>query len=157
VQQRAPLVFARRGVVPEFKLKTTLPTGKPYRSVGRVYVTGNERKDAQRVHRIVADRSSGVYFGYDLIIQPSVIPGSYLISVRSLSKKLSDLLPLNGLNLTSGGKEVGPEFSPHRLPKYPDDITVMESDTVALDILYNPQTKTEIVDFIKIKRPQDFS
>ncbi len=158
--EKSSVYFNRSDVVLTFNLKTTLPDGRPYQAIGRSYITGNgEGQDEHRVHRIVVDHSIGVYFGYDLIIKPSGTLGKYLVSVHPLSRTLSELTLLNSSEYDSKVKQLARKFKANQLPKYPNDMTVGDGDTIALDILYNPQTKTKIIDFIKVttEKPQDFT
>jgi GWxTD domain-containing protein len=147
--QQSSVSFNKQGVSLIFKIESSSPDAKK-QSFGSVYFTGYDENEKQsRVHRILTDRESGTYFGYDLIVESADAPGKFKISFKPLSiDPPVHLIKLNDLKAGS-------------LPKYPEAMTVEDGDTIALDILYNPQTKVKIADLIKVttKKPQssDFS
>ena len=147
--QQSSVSFNKQGVTLIFKIESSSLDAKK-QSFGSVYFTGYDENEKQsRVHRILTDRESGTYFGYDLIVESADAPGKFKISFKPLSIDPSvHLIKLNDLKAGS-------------LPKYPEAMTVEDGDTIALDILYNPQTRVKIADLIKVttKKPQssDFS
>jgi GWxTD domain-containing protein len=141
--QHSSVSFNKKGISVVFKVETSSPETTK-QSFGSVYFTGtDETEKTSRVHRVLADRESGAYFGYDLVIEAGDEPGKFKVSVRPLSINPPETLRLSDLTLRS-------------LPKYPEDMTVEDGDTIALELLYNPQTKVKITDLIKIttKKPQ---
>lgn len=141
--QHSSVSFNKKGISVAFKVETSTPE-TTRQTFGSVYFTGyNDTEKESRVHRVLADRESGLYFGYDLVIESSSEPNKFKVSFRQLSMTPPETLRLSDLTMRS-------------LPKYPEDLTVEDGDTIALDLLYNPQTKVKIVDLIKIttKKPQ---
>ncbi|HSK73157.1 MAG TPA: GWxTD domain-containing protein [Pyrinomonadaceae bacterium] len=141
--QHSSVSFNKKGISVVFKVETSTPETTK-QTFGSVYFTGyDETEKESRVHRVLADRESGLYFGYDLVIESGSEPNKFKVSFRPLSMTPPETLRLSDLTMRS-------------LPKYPEDLTVEDGDTIALDLLYNPQTKVKIVDLIKIttKKPQ---
>lgn len=141
--QHSSVSFNKKGISVVFKVETSSPEATR-QTFGSVYFTGYDDGEREsRVHRVLADRESGAYFGYDLVIESGAAPGKFKVSVRPLSITPPETLRLSDLTLRS-------------LPKYPADLTVEDGDTIALELLYNPQTKVKIADLIKIttKKPQ---
>jgi GWxTD domain-containing protein len=142
--QQSSVSFNKKGISIIFNIKASSPEASK-QSLGSVYFTGYEDGEKEsRVHRVLADRESGAYFGYDLVIESdSSAPNKFKVSVRPLSINPPEQMRLGDLTARS-------------LPKYPEDMVVEDGDTIALDVLINPQTKVKIVDLIKIttKKPQ---
>ena len=144
--QQASVSFNKKGISVIFKIETSSPEATK-QSFGSVYFTGyNETEKESRVHRVLADKASGVYFGYDLVIESQAEPNKFKVSIKPLSINPPEQMRLSDLTIRS-------------LPKYPEDMIVEDGDTIALDVLVNPQTKVKIVDLIKIttKKPQNTS
>lgn len=87
--------------------------------------------------RYITDSKSKILFGYELEILSENEPGKFRIAIRPLSR-----IGLDSLK----------DYKVMSIPKYPGDITVNDGDTISLGILENPQTKIEIVEYIKITR-----
>lgn len=136
--QQSSVNFNKKGVSVIFKIETTSPDASK-QSFGSVYFTGYDETEKQsRVHRVIGDKTNGVYFGYDLIIETDAgAPNKFKVSFKPLSKNPPEQMRLIDTAIRS-------------LPKYPEDMIVEDGDTIALDILFNPQTKVKIVDLIKI-------
>ncbi len=100
----------------------------------QMYVEKNENKT---LHRVLSDRESGLYFGYDLKVDFDPGTRKSILSVKPLSIKPNAERELKDLALGS-------------LPSYPDVMLVGDGDTIRLDILEEPRTKVKIVDIIKI-------
>jgi len=141
--QQSSVSFNKKGISVIFKIQTSSPDASK-QSFGSVYFTGYDDKEKESiVHRVLADRESGAYFGYDLVIESGDAPNKYKVSIKPLSINPPEQMRLSDLTVRS-------------LPKYPGDMIVEDGDTIALDVLVNPQTKVKIVDLIKIttKKPQ---
>ncbi len=141
--QQASVSFNKKGISVIFKIETSAPDAIK-QSFGGVYFTGyDDTEKESRVHRVLADKASGEYFGYDLIIESDAIPNKYKVSIKPLTISPPENMRLSDLTARS-------------LPKYPEDMIIEDGDTIALDVLVNPQTKVKIVDLIKIttKKPQ---
>ncbi len=141
--QHSSVSFNKKGISVVFKVETSSPETTK-QSFGSIYFTGyDETEKESRVHRVLADRESGAYFGYDLVIESDAVPNKFKVSIKPLSITPPENMRLSDLTLRA-------------LPKYPEDMTIEDGDTIALDLLYNPQTKVKIIDLIKIttKKPQ---
>lgn len=141
--QQASVSFSKKGISVIFKIETSAPDATK-QSFGGVYFTGyDDTEKESRVHRVLADKASGEYFGYDLVIESDAIPNKYKVSIRPLS-----ITPPENMRLS--------DLTARSLPKYPEDMIIEDGDTIALDVLVNLQTKAKIVDLIKIttKKPQ---
>lgn len=107
--------------------------------------------DRNIVHRVMIDRKSKIYFGYDLEIFASADAKQFEVSVSPLTLKDVDsvVAKIGGLK----------DILPRSLPKYPGKINIQSGDTIVLDILENLQTKEKISDLIKITqgKSKDFS
>ncbi|MDQ6786333.1 MAG: GWxTD domain-containing protein [Acidobacteriota bacterium] len=144
--QQSSVSFNKKGISLIFNIKTTSPDASR-QSFGSVYFTGyDDGEKESRVHRVLADRASGEYFGYDLVVEADAAPNKFKVSIRPLSITPPEQMHLNDLTARS-------------LPKYPEDMIVEDGDTISLDVLVNPQTKVKIADLIKIttKKPQSDS
>lgn len=141
--QHSSVSLNKKGISVVFKVETSSPEAAR-QSFGSVYFTGyDENEKESRVHRVLADRESGAYFGYDLVIETDAAPNKFKVSIRPLSFNPPETLRLSNLTM-------------RLLPKYPEDMTVEDGDTIALELLYNPSTRVKITDLIKIttKKPQ---
>ena len=149
--QPSAVSLTASGIAIVFNIQRTSPDAKDNKgALGSVYFTDHkEGEDESRVHRIVADRSTGVYFGYDLVIKPAGGPGKHLVSIRPLSKNAPAFTVTHGAKVDSP-EQLTENLTARSLPKYPEDMTIEDGDTIALDILYNPRTKVKIVDLIRI-------
>ncbi|HEX8286921.1 MAG TPA: GWxTD domain-containing protein [Pyrinomonadaceae bacterium] len=141
--QQSSVSFNKKGISVIFKIETSSPDAKK-QSFGSVYFTGyDDAEKESRVHRVIGDKTIGTYFGYDLVVESTGETNKFKVSIRPLSINPPEQLRLNDLTASS-------------LPKYPADMIVEDGDTIALDLLVNPQTKVKIVDLIKVtaKKPQ---
>ncbi len=105
--------------------------------------------DKNIIHRVMIDRKSKIYFGYDLEVFPLEDNKQFEILIKPLSVKdvssvVSRIGNSNDLTLRS-------------LPKYPEKLTIQDGDTIVLDILENPQTKEKVSDFIRVTRSKQKS
>ena len=90
------------------------------------------------IYRIIRNDKNKTYIGYDLEAKEAGEKGKYIVSFKPLSSE-------------SAKKSAEVEgYTAKTLPKYPDSIEVKEGDTIALDVMENPQTKEKVVDYIKI-------
>ena len=101
------------------------------------------------IHRVFLDKRNGLYFGYDLEIQPGGSVGQFKVSVRPLSQDFENNLR-EATCLTERGVKRRQTLFPIPLPKYPDPTFVADGDTIALDLLVNKRAGLTIVDIIKI-------
>ncbi|MGI9036084.1 MAG: hypothetical protein ACR2GD_08605, partial [Pyrinomonadaceae bacterium] len=90
------------------------------------------------IYRILKDDKNKIYFGYDLEVKEASEKGKYTVFIKPLSSE-------------SAKKSAGVEgYKSNTLPKYPDAFEVNEGDTIALDVMENPNTKEKVVDYIKV-------
>lgn len=93
--------------------------------------------------RVFIDTERNVYFGYDLVVEPDVKEKQFKLTFKSLS------VPAERISM-SGNASRNSKLTAMSLPKYPEPQIVQEGDTLALDVLVNPQTGVKIVDLIKV-------
>ncbi|MGI8554752.1 MAG: hypothetical protein ACR2LT_00110 [Pyrinomonadaceae bacterium] len=94
--------------------------------------------DGNIIYRILKDDKNKIYFGYDLEVKEAGETGKYTVFIKPLSSE-------------SAKKSAGVEgYKSNILHKYPDAFEVNEGDTIALDVMENPNTKEKVVDYIKI-------
>lgn len=115
-------------------------------SLGNIY--GYTTSSGNIVHRVMTDRKNKIYFGYDLIVEKQANTEKFLISIKPLSKSPNQLI--FGNNFSTGNKLDYDSFTAQSLPKYPEAFILEDGDTVTLDILENPQTRSKISDIIKV-------
>ncbi len=78
--QQSSVSFNKQGISLIFKIESSSPEATK-QSFGSVYFTGYDENEKQsRVHRILTDRASNTYFGYDLIVESADAPGKFKIS-----------------------------------------------------------------------------
>jgi hypothetical protein len=125
--------FAKAG---GFSFETRLePASPPIQGLGVGGVVGGN----PAAHRWMADSIHHVYFGYDIVIEPS--GPAHLVTIRPLSLTPEQLPPL--ANPSS--------WTMLPLPGYPAPQTVKIGDTIALTLLENRGTGQKIVDYIRIQ------
>jgi hypothetical protein len=138
IAQEASLQFNDIGVSIDFKAeKIARNSSKKFTlddNFNSQMYLGNDRI----LHRVVSDRESGLYFGYDLEVEFDSTNGKIKISVKPLS--IQPIMEKHLKDLAIGS-----------LTKYPESLVVEDGDTITLDILEQPQTKVKIVDIIKVK------
>jgi hypothetical protein len=93
-----------------------------------------------RIHRSMFDKTGGVYFGYNLGVEPAGPPKSYRVVIEPLSGDRISIHTPAGELLTR----------PAAIPKYPPPQIVQEGDTLALDLLVSPDGAQKMVDYIRI-------
>jgi hypothetical protein len=96
-----------------------------------------------RFHRVVPDGSQRRYFAYDVLVEPK--DGSQALQVRI------EPFTLSATQLAEA-QMVDPSWTPIPLLKYPLVPDVRAGDTVAIDLLENPNTGQKVVDYLAFKR-----
>jgi len=83
------------------------------------------------IHRIMANRAKGVYFGYDLEVVPAGSSNDYAVTFGppTDSETSMTLLPL---------------------PKYPESQVVHDGDIIELDLMVSPDGRQRVTDYIEI-------
>lgn len=124
----------------------TNPADDSAKSLGNIYTSNS----GNLVHRIMTDKKNKIYFGYDLLVEKQDKSERFKVSFKPLSKKPFDFgkdnTNVSGFNYYSQFED----FKEKKLPNYPKDIVIEDGDTLTLDLLENPKTKTKISDLIKI-------
>lgn len=155
-------------------VKTEINPAPAKNSLGNIYSSNS----GNVIHRILTDRKNKIYFGYDLTLVKEEETGKFRVSIKPLSKtpdaimnnsrgtmsRATQATRATGYN-SSSRVSVGrnrtaetnvsnspgyTDYTERALPNYPEDFIVADGDTVRLDILENPQTKTKITDVIRI-------
>lgn len=140
VKAQKAIFYLDNGVSVAIKTQTT-PPNETTEGYGNIYGGGDS--DGKIFHRIMTDLKNKIYFGYDLSVEPLAERGKYTVSIKPLTKE-----PKDYYNNASTQKYEG--FTARNLPQYPSGIILSEGDTLTLDILENPQTKSKISDVIVI-------
>lgn len=133
---------------------TTEPPVSGRQTVGSIQIGGEDNV----MHRAFIDAERGIYFGYDLTVEPADQAGRFKLIFKPLS-----VSPGKGLQPSRSPRPVGAQgggssdanrqtapLAALALPKYPEPQTLADGDTLALDVLVNPQTGVKIVDLIKV-------
>lgn len=105
---------------------------------------GGILRDQNTVHRLLFDRNSRSYVGYDLLVTTGDPSGPYRVSFQPLSNT-SDMLSRFAAGLS---------LEPMPPAKYPPPQIVQQSDTIALDIMVSSDGQQKIVDYLQLSPPQ---
>lgn len=149
-------VRSESGVTLVFTSETD-PPGAGQQAVGIIQAVGGNKNV---FHRAFIDNARGMYFGYDIEVEPVSGANQYKLVFKPLSitPKLPPAPPRR-LPRTSGGdgnadakanNRQTAELTALALPSFPEPQIVQIGDTLSLDLLVNPQTGVKIVDLIKI-------
>src|SRR5580704_11534811 len=79
-------------------------------------------------HRFVIDKTTGSYFGYDLVVSLPDANNRYQAVFQ----------PLTGVDRMVAHISENPSLKPMMLPKYPPPQMVREGDVIALDLMVSP-------------------
>lgn len=141
----------KSGITVAIKTETVPPGNTD--SLGSIY--GYTDSSDNIVHRMMTDTKNKIYFGYDVVVEKQDETGKFKVSIKPLSKTPKQLL---NRNITSGGNIPDYDtFTAKSLAKYPEAVILDDGDTITLDILENPQTRTKISDIIKVmSKPSKF-
>lgn len=144
------------GITLVFTSETDPPGAK--REAGGIIQVGGETKN--QFHRAFIDNERGVYFGYDIVVEPVSGGSQYKLVFKPLSiTPESPPRPprspgrgsgAGGNGVTQASNQQNIELAALALPSYPEPQTVQAGDTVSLELLVNPQTGVKIIDLIKI-------
>lgn len=106
--------------------------------------------DENSIHRVLIDKKNKLYAGYDLEITPTADAEQFEVLIKPLSVNQDIAGAINTIGDSNN-------LSLRSIPKYPGKITVKDGDTIALEVLENPQTGEKISDLIKITRKKQES
>lgn len=97
--------------------------------------------DRKSLTRFIVDVKNQSFFGYKLLFSKIGETNQYKLSFKPLG---DDFKPPQApaYDYTN--------FKQKSLSKYPEEITLNDGDTVVLDLLENPKTKSKVQDFIKL-------
>ncbi|HRH43270.1 MAG TPA: hypothetical protein PKY82_16680 [Pyrinomonadaceae bacterium] len=108
--------------------------------------TSTTKNGKYYVHRIIADKINKIYIGYDIELTPQKDEVKYQVSIKPISinpnSLTNKLIKLGSIDVSG--------FTSKKLLKYPDGLIINNGDTISLEILENPQTKSKFMDYIKI-------
>lgn len=153
-KDKGSIVKLKSGLTVVFRSETD-PPGNRQQDIGTYQVAGENNV----IHRAFLDAERGIYFGYDVEIESSVDANKFKLTFKPLSSidyiSISKTITTNspGKNPQTTSRSV--VLKPINLSKYPEPQTIHGGDTVAFDVLINPQTGVKIVDLIKISAPGD--
>jgi hypothetical protein len=99
------------------------------------------------VHRVLIDKTGKFYFGYDLEIEPVLETRQFRVRVLPLSPEFDE--QLKGRK-DFKAKPLDPKSKLAGISESSRMEILNDGDGVALDILFNPETKVKIVDLISV-------
>jgi hypothetical protein len=124
-----------------FKTQTDPPNlAQPFSVMGQI--------EANIMHRVWVDKVAGIYFGYDLEIEPLGETKQFKVSIKPLSQEFTQRLERDGALRALSGRSatlINSGLPLHLQPQIIDD-----GDTVALDVLVNRQTGVKFIDLVTI-------
>ena len=104
---------------------------------------GGIQRDQNTVHRLLFDRNSQSYFGYDLVVSGDAASG-YRVSFQPLSNT-ADMLSRFATGLS---------LQPMPPATYPALQIVRQGETIALDVMASPNGRQKIVDYLDFSPPE---
>jgi hypothetical protein len=105
--------------------------------------TGNVTRVGNTLHRLLVDRNSQSYIGYDLVVSGDAANG-----YQALFQPLSNAPEMLS---TFGG---GLDLKPMPQPKYPAPQRVRQGEAIALDVMVSSDGRGKIVDYLQFSPPQ---
>ena len=94
-----------------------------------------------KFYRYTANTKSHEYFGYEMRVEPASQPGMYRVVFSALAQTAKDLsLP------------DPPSWTMLPAPTFPAPEIVSASDTIAMELYFNPSTGQKIVDYLRVNR-----
>ncbi|MDQ3817745.1 MAG: hypothetical protein M3362_08650 [Acidobacteriota bacterium] len=99
------------------------------------------------IRRVLVDSDGSLYFGYALVIEPVPSSKQFKVSVRPLSPEDErDLRARKSFQ----ARRLHPNYNAAELARSSAPQIINDGDTLALDVLVNPQTGDKITDIITI-------
>jgi hypothetical protein len=105
---------------------------------------GGILRDQNTVHRLLFDKNSGSYFGYDLAILSGDTANGYRVAFQQLSNT-SDMLSRFAAGLM---------LQPMPPATYPAPQLVQRGETIALDVMVSANGRQKIVDYLQLSPPE---
>lgn len=125
----------KSGVFVRFK-SILASTGLSTYDIGRGLGQGGITGVADGIRREMVDSSTGLYFGYDLVVGAGEDKNGYLITFRP---------PVEAERNSMG---TALKYLP--LPKYPPPMVVHDGDVIVLDLMVSPDGKQKLTDYVEI-------
>jgi hypothetical protein len=97
------------------------------------------------LHRVFVDSRSGMFFGYELLVERAAESRYFWVTVRALG---DDYLRELRERPAFRGRRLHPAYNATAFPASPQFLR--DGDTFALDVLHNPRTGTKLVDVIQV-------
>ena len=132
------------GIIVDVKTQMT-PPNKTVGGYSSIYTS--DENSGNRFYRILTDVKNKIHIGYDLVVEPLPEKGKYSVSIKPLSKEPKEFYRFMNASKYMPNYE---GFTLQNLPEYQSGIILSEGDTMTLDILENPQTKSKISDVIVV-------
>jgi len=104
---------------------------------------------ANGVYRVWVDKTGGIYFGYDLAIEPLNDGKQFRVSVNPLNREYAKRLEEDG-RLKSLEERRSASLGNATLSRFPEPRIIDDGDSLALDVLINRQTGVKLVDVMTI-------
>jgi hypothetical protein len=99
------------------------------------------------IRRVVVDSGGTLFFGYALVIEPTLTSRRFKVSVRPLSPEdEQDLRARKSFSTRS----IHPNYNAAGLSRLSTPQIINDGDTFAVDVLVNPQTGDKITDIVTI-------
>jgi hypothetical protein len=99
------------------------------------------------IRRVVVDSGGTLFFGYALVIEPTLTSRQFKVSVRPLSPEdEQDLRARKSFSTRS----IHPNYNAAGLSRLSTPQIINDGDTFAVDVLVNPQTGDKITDIVTI-------
>src|SRR5438105_3785364 len=111
-QQNNAVKFSTSGISVFFKTES-IGLSKVIAPEGGVYIDASDVDKDSRAHRIILDRTTGHYFGYDVVVESAGTEKKIRLSIRPLSVSPPEAFRLKDLSASA-------------LPKYPGDLEIDE-------------------------------
>ncbi len=105
---------------------------------------GGVLRDQNTVHRLLLDKNSQAFFGYDLVVLSGDAGSGYRVSFQPLSN--------TGAMLSRFAE--GLTLQPMPPAKYPAPQVVQLGETIALDVMASPNGRQKIVDYLDLSPPE---
>lgn len=133
-----------------------------------VSISGMAGVDSNGIHRVWADKTRAVYFGYDVMIEPLSDQKQFRVSVNELNKDYAKGLEADGRLRPLAERQSGNLAS--GTFQFPEPRIINDGDSIGLDVFINRQTGVKLIDIITVSskhfadyqvpatgQPKDFS
>lgn len=118
-----------------------VPPGSPEFSLS--FIESEDKPNL--IHRVFVDGEGGLFFGYELLVEPVAGTRQFRVTVRPLSAEYEQTLRARR---AFQNRKLHPSYNAAAFKASPQ--LIGDGDTFALDVLHNPRTGTKIVDVITV-------